>query len=361
MKSKKPFWTDHDIENIKPIAERTRQSIIQYFPDWLKRQSPKEGTPDAVGEFKHKMIHKVGGNLQRLNLEELHDDLVRYTNDSIKKVELIASAHQIVREISLWLTTNSQATNFARIAELRALQKIGNEYASKIRSISSHIEMPEITEISIQLSKRVEEIKQSLSDLKKRASKLWQSKLRTVNEAEELLNEVSELFSIFEGCKEDVDDLQLMRRSLRIYIQAYQQLSNDQLDLREFNILVKKLEDEVTSSIGEDLPPWEPTETISNFKNLILKNREEKSLAWIENLESEASDLEGLNATDVNSLHARATYPPAILSNSHHDRLNKICSKIELRLSKIKIEWLIEKFKELGPDMQKEFLSRIPL
>ncbi len=60
MTSEKTLWSDHEIEKIKPITERARQIVIEIFPDWLKRQSPKGRTPDIVGEFKHKMINKWG-------------------------------------------------------------------------------------------------------------------------------------------------------------------------------------------------------------------------------------------------------------------------------------------------------------
>jgi len=335
--------------------------LIHLFPDWLKRQSPKDGTPDAVGEFKHKMIHKVGGSFQKLKLDELQDELVKYTNTAIRKVELIASAHQMVREIGLWLTTHAQATSFVRIAELRALQKVGAEYANKLRSISTHIEMPEIIELRLQLSNRLEEIKTALNGAKNRASKLWQTSLNTINDAEELQNEVDELFSVFEGCREDLDDLQLMRRSLRIYLQVYQQLSNDRLTWNEFDSLANKLKSEVFDAVGEDEPPWEPLETIENFRKLIAESREEKSLEWIQDLEKETADFESLNAAAINSLHARANCPPAVLADNHGARLEEINKKIEKHLSKLKIDWLIEKFRELTPEMQKQFLSRISI
>jgi hypothetical protein len=361
MTSKKPLWSDHEIEKIKPIAERSRQTLIHLFPEWLKRQSPKNGTPDAVGEFKHKMIHKVGGSFQKLKLDDLQVELIKYTNTAIRKVELIASAHQMVREIGLWLTTHAQATSFVRIAELRALQKVGTEYASKLRSMSTHIEMPEIVELRLQLSNRLEEIKAALDGAKKRASKLWQTRLKTINDAEDLQNEVDELFSVFEGCREDLDDLQLMRRCLRIYLQIYQQLSNDRLTWSEFDSLADKLKSEVFDAVGEDEPPWEPLETVENFRKLIAESREEKSLAWIRDLEEEAAGFESLNAADINSLHARANCPPAVLADKHRARLECISNEIEKHLSKLKIDWLIEKFRELSSEMQKQFISRITI
>jgi hypothetical protein len=359
MTSKVPLWSDHEIEKIKLIAERSRQSVIHIFPDWIKRQTPKDVTPDSVGEFKHKMIHKIGGSLEKLKLDELQDELVKYTTSSVRKVELIATAHQLVGKINLWITSHAQATNFIRVAELRALQKVGTEYSNKLRGLSTHIEIAEITESRVKLTNRLEEIKQALRRVKDRASNLWQKSLETIDDAETLQFEIDELFSIYEGCGDDIDDLQVMRRALRIYIQAYQQLNNDRLTSEEFDSLANSIATEALDTIGEDDPPWEPLETIENFRKLISKNRAEKSLAWIQDFERKITNLERLNATEANSLYVRANSPPAILSHEHKGYLDKICKRIEVHLTSLKIEWLLAKFRELTPEMQRQFLSRV--
>jgi hypothetical protein len=359
MTAQKPLWSDQEIEKIKPFAERSRQSIIQIFPDWLIRQTPKAGTPDAVGEFKHKMIHLIGGNLQKLKLDELQHELVQYTATVIRKVELIASVHQTVREVGLWLTTNAEATHFVRIAQLRALQKVGVDYASKLQGIAKEIEMAEITEIRMQLSRRLEEMKQAQAVAKKRALKLWEVKVNTISDTEELQDEVEELISVYEGCQNDIGDLQILRRALRIYVQAYQQLNNDRLSSAEFELLTNKLKGEVSDAFGDEMPPWEPEETIENFRNVIAKERAEKSMAWLHGIERDASNLEGLNAVEANALYTRANCPPQIIDESHRAHLGKIIIEIERRLNVLKIEWLIEKFRELNPEMQRQFISRV--
>ena len=359
MTSQRPLWSDHEIEKIKPFAERSRQSIIQIFPDWLIRQTPKAGTPDAVGDFKHKMVNFIGGNLQKLKLSELHKELLQYTATVIRQAELIASAHQMVREVGLWLTTNAEATHFVRIAQLRALQIVGSDYAKKLQGIEKEIRMSGITEIRIQLSERLEEIKQAQTDAKKRVLKLWEVKLDTISDAEELQDEVEEMISVFEGCQNDIGDLQILRKALRIYVQGYQQLNNDRLSSTEFELLTKNLKVEASDAFKDDMPPWDPEETIENFRNIIAKDRAEKSLAWIQSLERDASNLEGLKATEANVLHARASCPPPIFGESHQAHLKKITVEIENRLNGLKIEWLIEKYRELNPQMQRQFLSII--
>jgi hypothetical protein len=69
MATEKPLWTDSQITEVQPYYERGRQGTILFFPDWLARQTPRSDAPEAVGDFKHKMLHIVGGNLKKLELE----------------------------------------------------------------------------------------------------------------------------------------------------------------------------------------------------------------------------------------------------------------------------------------------------
>lgn len=355
----KPLWTDHEIEEIKPTAERSRQEIIHLFSDWISKQSPNDSTPDAVGDFKHKMIHSVGKNLDKLNLDNLKDALVKHTKSTIRKVESISAAKQLAIEIELWLTRHAQATRFVRVAELRALQKVGIDYTEKLRGIPSYAEGQKIAEIRLNLSNRIDDIKKSIKEVASRASKLWQSKIYTIDDAERLQNEVDELFSIYEGCKEDLDDFQTMRRALRLYIQSYKQLSNDQLNSDEFELLSEKLKSELSDSFGEDGPPWNSLDIIENFYNIILERRKTYSLEWIQKIEKSSTNVNNLSVAEINNLHTRAKNPPAFFSHEHSSRLKESINEIEKSLNSIKIEWLIEKFYELTPQMKQVFLSRI--
>lgn len=361
MTMDKPLWTDHEIEQIKPTAERSRQEVIHLFSDWISRQSPNDGTPDAVGDFKHKMIYNVSKSLEKLNLDELKEELIKHTNSTIRKVESIAATKKLVIEIGIWMTTHAQATHFVRVAELRALQKVGTEYINKLRNIPAYIERQNIIEIRLNLSNRIDEINKSIKEVASRASKLWQSKICTIDDAEWLQREVEELCSIYEGCKEDLDDFQIMRRALRLYIQYYRQLNNDQLNSDEFSLLSDKIKFELTESFGEEGPPWDPQDTIENFKRIIAKNREVNSLEWIQKIEKDSKNLQTLSAAEINILHTRANNPPAFFSHKHSARLKKSINEIETNLNNLKIEWLLEKFYELSPQMKKNFLLRISI
>jgi hypothetical protein len=64
-----------------------------------------------------------------------------------------------------------------------------------------------------------------------------------------------------------------------------------------------------------------------------------------------------MSAVEANRLHTRASAPPPILTEPHAKRLEKVLKQVETRLDGLKIDWLVEKFKELSPPLRKKFLQ----
>jgi hypothetical protein len=359
MTKEKPLWTDHQIEEIQPFLERARQAVIQCFPEWLARQTPMADTPSAVGDFKHKMLRVIGGNLKKLGLDDLFQELETRTGQIIRNAETAAEAHQLVRDVRSWLTSHADVMRLVRVAEIRGLREVGRDFLAKLRGMSERIQMPEIGEARTQLSEALATMKDAEADIVKRTSRLWKAKLRSEDDLDVLLNETETLMTAFENCPNDLEDLHLMRRTLRIYQKDFQQLADSRLTWAEFENLAHKMIQEAEGSLGEEEVPWPPQETIAGFVDVISKRRKETSAAWIESIESEAASVSSMSAADANRLHTRASAPPAVLTDPHAKRLKEILYKIEARLDSLKIEWLVEKFKELSPPLRKRFLQLI--
>ena len=83
------------------------------------------------------------------------------------------------------------------------------------------------------------------------------------------------------------------------------------------------------------------------------------SAAWIDALESEAAGVASMSAGDTNRLHARASNPPAIITEPHAKRLNKVVKDLESRLEELAVEWLIEKYRALPELAKKKFLRLV--
>jgi hypothetical protein len=357
MTAEKPAWTDNQIAEVLPHYERARQAVVMHFKEWIARQTPRGETPDAVGDFKYRMIRLVGGNLKHIGLEELSLEVEARTGAVIRQAETIAEAHQLLRDVSSWLTSHGEATRIVRVADLRALRDIGKEYASKLQGLSERIALAEIGTTRTQLSTFLTKLKDTEADAVKRASALWQTKLCGEEDIERLIAEVDSLVSIFENLPRDQEDLLLMRRALRLYQKDYQQLTNDRLSWPEFEKLVEQLRQDASGTFGEEDIPWPPEDAIGGFVTAVTKQRKDASTAWIDALESEAASVASMSAAEANVLHVRAESPPAVLTEPHAKRLSKTIKAIETRLDALKIDWLVEKFKELSPALRKKFLQ----
>jgi len=359
MISEKPLWTDRQIAEIQPHYERSRQAIILFFPEWLPQQSPRSDAPVEVGNFQHKMIHLLGGNLKRIGLEAQCQQAEAHTLQVIRKAETIAVAHQLLRDVQSWLTTHADAVRIIRVADLRALRDIGKEYSSKMQGMSERISLAEIGSTRTQLSAFLTKLKGVEDDAVKRFSGLLQMKLRSEEDIERILAEVESLVSVFDNLPADQADILLMRQTLRVYQKDYQQLGDDRLTWPEFDKLGEQLRQEAVNTFGEEEVPWLPDDTIGEFLTIIKKRRREASSKWIDALEHEVRTVAALSAADASRLHGRASNPPALLTEPHAKILTRVLKEIEIRLDSLAVEWLIEKFRELPPSARRRFLETI--
>jgi hypothetical protein len=144
-----------------------------------------------------------------------------------------------------------------------------------------------------------------------------------------------------------------------MYSEDHKQLANDRQTWPEFETLARKLQEDAEKVISEDDVPWPPSDVIGVFASNISKERKEASTVWIESVDVAAAEVDSLSAADANRVYARASAPPAVLTQAHAERLEKLLRKIEARLDDLKIDWLVEKFRELSPALREKFLETV--
>lgn len=361
MDEERPRWEDQEIQALQPHVTRAKQDILQLFPEWLRYQVPRGDAPDAVGDFKHKMLRLFAGSLKTLELNNLVHELENHVAKVIRNAETAAEARQLVRDVRSWLLAHRDVFRTARVAEVRGLLDVGKEYASKLQGMSRRIQLEELAEVRTNLSQFQTQLKEAVERTVKRAEHLWKIRLCTVEDLDGCLEEIESLVPAFEGCTNDLTDLHMMRQALRTYQEDYKQLADERLTWPQFDGLAHKLQDEAEQTIKEDDVPWLPSEVIQQFVEEIAKHRKEASSAWIDTIEADASGVSSFLAPDANRLHARACSPPAVLTEAHVKRLENVVAKVEARLDSLKIEWLLEKFKELSPLLRRKFIQMIEL
>ena len=359
MEAEKPVWTESQIAELQPHYEKARQAIILFFPEWIVRQTPRSDAPDAIGDFKHKMLHLVGGNLKKLGLETQAERVETRTQQVIKNAETEVEAKQLLRDVQSWLTAHSDAARVIRVAEIRAFKDVASDYSRKLQGMSERIQKSEIAQTRTRLVEFMTKLKDAETGAVKRASAIWQTKIHNEDDIEKILAEVDALTTAFENLPSDLEDLHLMRRALKLYQKGCQRLADDKLTWAELETITRELQAEYKTALGDEELPWPPDKTLDGFVRDITKHRKELSTTWIDVLEAEVANIAKMTASEANRLHARITNPPAILTEPHAKRIEQTEKKILLRLDALSVEWMIEKFKELAPRVRKQLLKQL--
>ena len=242
---------------------------------------------------------------------------------------------------------------------IAAICSMSREYATKLQGMAQRIEMPEIGDVRTKLAEVVGQIKDGLEKVVKRAKGLWKSKLRSEDDLDSCRAEAEALVSAFENCPNDLQDLHKMQRALRTYHEDYKQLRDDRLTWPQFENLVQKLREETQMVIVENEVPWPPDKVMGAFAESITQRRNEASRRWIEGIEADAAAASTMSAAEANQLHNRASNPPPVLTGQHEECRAKVLKIIESRLDLLKIEWLVEKFKELALPLREKFLQLV--
>lgn len=66
-----------------------------------------------------------------------------------------------------------------------------------------------------------------------------------------------------------------------------------------------------------------------------------------------------MDVSTANQLQNKVTRPPAYVTEAHLKKIDKLNKALDKRLSETKIEWLIERFRELSEKDRKKLLSFI--
>ena len=334
--------------------------IIQVFPEWLTSQTLMTDNPDEVGNFKHRLGTLTCKNLGLLNLEDETKALKERVELQIRNSQTQAEAHRLVQEVDSWLTEHSEVLRIVRVAEIRALLKPGQEFARKLQGLARRVNLSELDDIRTRLSSFTAELKKVEADLMKRATKLWNSKIRSCNDLEPLSQEVSEIERIFEGCERDLEDIRGMRRILRIYQDCYSRLDDKNLSWERFGSMVDTLEAEAEKDYGdEDPPPWDIHETLELFVREISKSRKLAGKEWLSEIESIAVTLDSMDAKDADAVFKKASSPPPVATSQQCEHAARIAKKAEQRCRALEVDWLVQRYSKL-PDISKQvFLQKI--
>jgi len=351
-----PLWTDQQVARLRPFAEEGRQKLIELFPRWLRKQAPASDSPAAVGEFTQRMKKRAGANLKRLRLDAQYDMLDKHTRRMAREAETAASARQLLRDISSWIDQHAEALRVVRLAQLRGLESVGQDYRAKLLKTAKKIELDEFGAVRERLADFMDEVARAKKTVTDRALQLWETELGDCDSLEALRQEVEALVPMFEGCSNDLEDLQMMRRALVSYGEVWTHLGNLVLTNRELEEQAKELGKTLENQLGGGELPWPVNETLECILQDVRRVRKEESSQWTAALAVAITSIDDLTTAELTRLHDQAQTPPAFLEGPDKARVAGFARTVEDHLNSLAMEWLLERFRQLPDSLKQEFL-----
>jgi len=353
-----PMFDSDSITNYNKNIENVRQLTIQDFDRWLGLQSPSGATTKDASEYERKMIVEVGKNLTKLGLDNLFEKLQQHVAKVVRNINNIAEAHELSNKIAFWILEN-EVTRLIRIAELRNQRDIARDFIQKVNTMNKKVPLPEMDITKDRLSVFIENLKIREHEINERFEKILNRRFR-VESLDELIQEVTDLEPVYEGCDKDLSDLRLMRRALHFYSDAMKQLSSDTLNESEYESLAKTLTEKCKSEFGSsDEIPWPSEKTMPTIIKYLSEARESKGRIWIEEIEPLVESINSLGIEEANNLFNKLSNPPAVITVMQRKKIALLYGKIERRLNELKIEWLVVQYNQLEEFSRKKFLQQI--
>lgn len=357
MNDDQPLWTNHQIEELMPHLERSRQIIMQYFPIWLDRQLPRGESPDQVGQFKNFMINGVGSNLKKLDLDDLNNQLESHTMGLVRRVEVAAEARQLLRDARSWMDQQAGALRVKRLAEMRGLRDVGKSFSSKLRGMAQKIKLDELITVRSELDEFLKKVTNEEKQLTERLSQVMSADLQSTDDLEKNLQEVESLIPVFEGCDSDLDELMLMRKTLVALKSDYQKLLEESLTWDEYRALKEKLKASMITIAEDEELSWDIENIYDSFYADISKIRLKKSNNWLSSIKNELEKIKTMSAAEADHLLKKCLSYPQYLTEEDYNYLNEYIKIIEEYLNNLNIEWLKERFLRLPDHAKKKFVQ----
>jgi hypothetical protein len=357
-------WTEQNVKKVSDLYGKARQYSIQYFPLWLEQQTLWSDKPEEVGDFKHKMLNNIGKNLKAIGMEEEYKKLVEHTENTVRNAEEKIKLNQLNRNVDDWLSECNRKINVLTIVEIRAQKQIGIDYLKSMVELVRKNESSQTLEIKRSLSEAIEKLKKRDDHFFQLSSELQTAQINTEADIEKINSEIGPLIQAFDGTQTtDKEELQIMRKALRMYQDAYEKLSDKNLPWDVFEKIAKEEKEKCEKELYEDEPPWNSSDVIDNFVKRISQNREELSLSWIEAMEKSVKSMDDLGSMNIGSLRDRLLNPPAVLTDEHAQKAAKFIQIVDEYLSKKgnseKIKIMMDIFQKLTNEAKKEFYQRI--
>ena len=349
------LFPQKDVDRYQNDVDVICQRVVQHFDAWLAKQAPRGRTTKDASDFE-RFMRETSINLERLGLDEQSDNAERHAANAIRQINRLAEAQTLSDTIEGWLTEHG-LSRALRVVDLRNDSDTAKENLKKVTEILKNLQVPSLESAKIKLNEFIRATKQQEKEFKTRLSRMYETQL-TIGSIDKLTQEVDDLERIFERCDSDIGELRTMRRALQFYKNATDRLFDGNLSEETFTGLWNDLNDQ-SGEIADEEPPWLPDDTLPIIYEEALRKREALGSRWLSSMANEVEGIKQIDIAAASNLHSRLQQIPGYLMKPQLKRAKDLQDMVETHLNNLKVEWLLQRYRELDARLKAAFLKAI--
>lgn len=358
MIAKSGAWAKDQYDEIEPLIQDCRQASIQFFDNWLKKQVVID--PKVISKFEHDMLRLVGGNLQKMELNDEYRKLEEHVDRVKSEVERRAHVKVIVDEVKVFVNNNRISTA-SRVKELK-------NHLENIRELSSALkdarnidpDLPQISVAENLLHNFKKNCDEQLKTHNERAGSVWDTTINTVKDIQEILQEVRNLIAIYDEDEKNLPDFQLMVKFLNIFEDHYKKLTLLDLTKEDIEERCRVFVEQVEEALSEDDEiPWDISETYRCLIDSIQEQRRGNTKLWLDKHLTSIEQIRKMDVREANQLRIILLSPPVFTNEAESKRLSSTLDACQQRLNDLDVDGLLERFRTLSKVAQKDFLEKV--
>jgi hypothetical protein len=356
MNNEPVVWTQDQRAVTENACVQLKQASLQYFPTWLPRQI--EMVPMKFDRFRQHM-QNAANNFRTLGLREQAEQVEEQLKRVASEIERLQRIATLTDQVKVFLASH-RISEASKVKEIHDCLMSIRELEHALRDAGqTRIPVPHVNTLMEGLHGLKTKCQDQLETHKQRAEAIWNTKLRSLTDVKDTIQEVRTLMTIFDGRDGDLADFRLMIQVLTKFEEHYLQMNSMALTDAQLEEKYHAALSELNEMLGEeDEIPWDIELTYSNFRREIEQLREAKASEWMAGSVASMQSIKQLDASEAYRLcEVMRSFPPFLNANQKEQVIaaNLACS---LRLKELAVEGLIIQFRNLAKDAQKEFLKR---
>lgn len=352
-------WTDEQIAEVERRLASARIKVKELFPIWLPRQGVRR--IEDLGQFKHIMLTRIGGNLAQLKFMEEKQKVEDHVEEVEKNVRTITALKATTNDIETFVL-NNKVNDSTPVSVINAWLEQIREFVERLEEAEQRttIVAADVRTAKQKLAEFQETCKKQLERHKQRAEGVFSlERISSYGELANLRAEVASLLGVYEGLEKDVEDLRLVQRQLDLVERHFGRLDDGSLDEEEFEVAFEECIKETEQAFPDDAPPLDNELIYGCIKEVLKSKREAAAAEWMDRTIPEPKMIIGFDASTAIAYITRLQKAPPVLSTVQLNIVREAIAGCERRLNELEVEGLLAKFESMSEENKRSFVKRI--